>query len=88
MMADVLNRAARARAEAPLQTLEERKQELARTLDTKLAQGYQIESQEGTNAVLLRPGRRHWFGLRPGLTVRCLISVDERGHATSRKIEE
>jgi hypothetical protein len=88
-VAEVLSSRAgdRARDEAPIRTLEERKEQLSLTLDTKVAQGNQIESQNGTSAVVLRPGRRGWFGLVSGLVVKSVVSVDERGHVTSRKIE-
>jgi hypothetical protein len=62
-------------------------QELQRTLRGKRAQGYRIESQDGTQAVLLMRSRRRFFKLFRGHDVRYLLSFDERGHATSRRIE-
>ena len=64
-----------------------RNQEIERTLQEKRAQGYRIESQDDTQAVLLMRSRRRFFSLFRGNDVRCLLSFDERGHATSRRIE-
>jgi hypothetical protein len=65
-----------------------RKEKLAQMLEAKLGQGYQIESQRGTEAILLTRGRRRWFGLFAGRGegARLLISVDEQGRATTRKL--
>ena len=63
----------------------ERKQELARTLQAKLAQGYRIESRSDTRAVLHMGARRRWLGLFRGRTMTYDIVVDERGHASSRR---
>ena len=62
------------------------KQELERTLDAKRAQGYRIESQDGTQAVLLGKGRRRFFNLLAGAEVRYRVSVNEHGRAISRRI--
>ena len=64
-----------------------RTQELERTLQAKRAQGYRVESQDDTQAVLSIRGRRRFFNLRSGDDVRYRLSFDEQGHATSRRIE-
>jgi anti-sigma factor RsiW len=68
-------------------TVDTRKQRLAEILSVKLEQGYQVESQGDTEAVLFTPGRRQWFGLSGGgVGARMIISVDEQGTATTRKL--
>ncbi len=64
------------------------KQKLAEMLEVKLGQGYRIESQGDTEAVLFIQGRRRWFGLFAGSGegVREIISVDEQGTAKTRKL--
>jgi hypothetical protein len=64
-----------------------RDQRLERTLDEKRAQGYQIESQNDTEAVLSMRGQRRFFNLFRGNDVRYLLSFDEQGHASSRRID-
>jgi len=66
-------------------TLAVRTQELARTLKGKLAQGYRIESQNGTQAVLVMRGRKRWFG--PSTDSRQAVSVDEFGATKFEKID-
>jgi hypothetical protein len=66
-------------------TLVSRTQELARTLTTKLAQGYKVESQTDTEAILVIRGRKRWF--RPSKDTRQHVKVDEFGTATFAKIE-
>jgi hypothetical protein len=66
-------------------TLDLRKLELARTVKAKLAQGYKLESQGDTDAVLLMRRPRRWF-VFAGESKRYQIAVDEHGHASSRKI--
>jgi hypothetical protein len=63
----------------------ERKHQLARTLEAKVAQGYRIESQTETQAVLTMGTRRRWFGLASGTMLTYDIAVDERGHVSSRQ---
>lgn len=68
-------------------TVDTRKQRLEQLLNVKLEQGYRVESQGDTEAVLFTPGRRHWFGLFAGGDgARMSISVDEQGAATTRKL--
>jgi hypothetical protein len=56
-------------------------------LEVKLGQGYLIESQCDTEAVLFIRGRRRWFGLFAGSGegVRQIISVDEQGTGEDTK---
>lgn len=55
---------------------------LARTVEGKLTQGYQIESQSDTQAVLVK-GPRRWLGITlPGRTTRAIVSLDQRGYPT------
>ena len=63
-----------------------RNQELERTLKDKRAQGYRIESQNDTQAVLLIRGRRRFFNLLRGHDLRYRLTFDEHGHASSRAI--
>lgn len=67
--------------------LPSRQQEFEQTLEAKCAQGYRIESQGETEAVLLAKSRRRFFKLLGGHDVRYLLSVNEHGRATTRKIE-
>ena len=64
-----------------------RDQELERTLDEKRAQGYEIESQNDIEAVLSMRGRRRFFNMLRGNDVRYLLSFDQQGHASSRRID-
>jgi len=64
-----------------------RDQKLERTLDKKRAQGYRLESRNDTEAVLSMRGRRRFFNLLHGHDERYLLSFDEQGHASSRRIE-
>jgi hypothetical protein len=64
-----------------------RKQELEQTLKGKRAQGYRIESHDDTQAVVLMRSRRRFFHLLRGHDMRYLLSFDEHGHASSRRIE-
>jgi hypothetical protein len=64
-----------------------RKQKLAQMLNVKLEQGYRIESQGDTEAVLVMQGRRPWMGLfGGGESVRQVISIDDQGAAKTRKL--
>jgi hypothetical protein len=68
-------------------TLDTRKQKLAQMLDVKLEQGYRVESRGDTEAVLYTQGRRSLFGLfGTGEGARQMISVDEQGAGTTRKL--
>jgi hypothetical protein len=61
-----------------------REQEIERTLKTKSEQGYRIESQDETQAVLVMRGRRRFFNLVRGEDERYRLTFDEHGHASSR----
>jgi hypothetical protein len=63
-----------------------RAQEFARTLQAKLAQGYTIESQSTTQAILRIKGRKRWF--RPSIVSRQVGSVDEFGTTKFVKIDD
>jgi hypothetical protein len=64
-----------------------RKQKLAEMLKVKLEQGYRIESQGDTEAVLFTKGQRSWLGLfGSGEGARQIISVDDEGRAKTRKL--
>jgi hypothetical protein len=66
-------------------TLHARTQELARTLKTKQAQGYTVESQTDTTAVIVIKGRKRRF--RSSVDSRQIVTVDELGNAKAQKIE-
>ena len=65
-----------------------RQQEFEQALEAKRAQGYRIESQDDTQAVLLGRSRRRFFNLRAGDDVRYLLSFNQHGRLTNRPIEE
>ena len=68
-------------------THDARKQKLGQMLEAKLEQGYQIESQTDTEAVLFTRGHRSWFGRSGrGTGARLTISVDEDGVAKTQKL--
>ena len=67
--------------------VQSREQALESALVGKRAQGFRIESQDDTQAVLLMRKRRRHFKLRRGGDERYLLSVDEHGRSTSRRIE-
>jgi hypothetical protein len=71
-----------------LAAVDTRKQKFAQMLKVKLEQGYRIESQGETEAVLFTRGRRSWFGLLAGRGEggRQMISVDDQGAAKTRKL--
>ena len=58
--------------------------ELARALEVKVEQGYIIESQTDTEAVLMIKGNRRLFS--PSNDSRQVVSVDEGGHVSFKKI--
>jgi hypothetical protein len=66
-------------------TLLARTQELARTLANKRAQGYTVESQTDTTAVLVIKGRKRRF--RSSVDSRQIVTVDELGNAKVQKVE-
>lgn len=74
-------------AESNRSSIGERRQELARTLQAKVAQGYRVESQTDTDAVLRMGTRRRWFRVFSGTQLTYDVKVDEYGHASSRRRE-
>ena len=67
-------------------TLEQRKQRLSELVAERVDQGYTIESQNDTEAVLAMQGRSRWFGLRGRApSARLSISIDEHGRVSRRK---
>ena len=72
-------------AESDRRSTGQRKDELTRTLEAKVAQGYEVESRTDTEAVLRMGARRRWFGLVGGAVSTYDIAVDERGHTSSRR---
>ena len=64
-----------------------REQKIERTLDEKRAHGYRIESRNTNEAVLSMRGRRRFINLFRGEDLRYLLSFDEQGQASSRRIE-
>jgi len=76
--------AALAVAQSPLPT-SERKRILADVLASKTEQGYRIESQTDTEAILVMKSQRRWFGMVGGDTeIRQITSVDEQGRTRTR----
>jgi hypothetical protein len=70
-----------------LVTLDQRKELLNATLKQKAGQGYQIESQTDTDAVLVIKGRRRWFGiLGSAADTRQSTSIDEQGRTKTRRL--
>jgi hypothetical protein len=69
-------------------SLEQRKDQLVETLRLKAEQGYMIESQTDTEAVLVSKGRpSRWLGLvGGGHDTRQAISIDGRGRAITRSL--
>lgn len=60
--------------------------ELARVIEARVAQGYQVESQTDDKAVLTVNGRKRMFGLRRGEEQRIEVTVNEHGRAVSRNL--
>jgi hypothetical protein len=66
-------------------SVDQRKHLLASTLEKKVEQGYQIESQTDTSATVLIKGHRRWFGMiAGGADTRQTLSIDDQGHITTR----
>jgi hypothetical protein len=59
----------------------ERTEKLELLIAEKLQQGYWVESQGDTEAVLVSHGPRRWFGRGPRQeNTRETVTVDEQGH--------
>ena len=72
-------------APGPLVSLAQRKDKLARILEKKVEQGYEIESQTETGAILVTKARRRWFGLfGTPAAERQSTSIDEYGRTKTR----
>ncbi len=69
------------RPERPL-SIAERTEKLELLIAKRLQQGYWVESQGDTEAVLVSLGPRRWFGrVGPhGESTREAVTVDEQGH--------
>ena len=71
----------------PVLSLEQRKELFAEVLRRKLEQGYEIESQTETEAILVTKGRRRWSGMlgsKPD--TRQSTSIDEKGQPSTRPL--
>jgi hypothetical protein len=66
--------------------VDSRRDELTRTLEAKLAQGFEVESETDTKAVLVMKGRRRWFGLSNSPSVRYEVTLGDDGRAKSRRL--
>jgi hypothetical protein len=72
-------------AEPPNLSTAERKARLAEVLVGKTEQGYEIESQTDTEAILVTKGRRRWFGMGGNnASTRLITSIDEQGNTRTR----
>ena len=67
--------------------VQSREQAFESVLVGKREQGYRIELHDAKQAVLLMRKRRRFFNLRRGGDERYLLSIDEHGKSTSRRIE-
>jgi hypothetical protein len=71
--------------EPPSLSTADRKARLAEVLVKKTAQGYVIESQTDTEAILVTKGRKRWFGMGANsASSRQITSIDEQGNARTR----
>ena len=57
---------------------------LARAVEAKLAEGFEIESQDDKHAVLVKAPRKYLGVTMPGPAIRAVVSIDDRGHPTVR----
>jgi mRNA-degrading endonuclease HigB of HigAB toxin-antitoxin module len=75
-------------AETALDTIEPelRKARFAKLLATKVEQGYDVESQGETDAVIATRGRRRRFHSQV-VGKRQRISIDEQGNTTTHGLE-
>jgi hypothetical protein len=63
----------------------DRKELLAQAVDARLEQGYQIESQNDSQAILTMKGRKRRF--HASTESRQLLTIDEQGHPSFKKID-
>jgi hypothetical protein len=70
----------------PTPTVTDRREKFAQLLTTKVEQGYDVESQGDTEAVIVTRGRRRRFR---STTVgnRQRIGIDEQGRVTTHALE-
>jgi hypothetical protein len=70
---------------SPEEETDSREAAFALALASKLEQGYHLESQGKTDAVLFTKGRRRWFGLVAGPQGRRRrIALEEDGRVSTR----
>ena len=62
-----------------------RRIEFARMLEARVEQGWRIESQRDTNAILVMKGRKRLF--RSSVDSRQAVSVDELGVSSFEKLD-
>ena len=62
----------------------EARERLQRAVEEKLAEGFQLESQDDREVVLVRMPRRYLGVTMPGSETRAVVSLDERGYPTVR----
>jgi len=65
---------------------DERRDALSQAVDSRLEQGYTVESRDDTQAVLLMKGRKRF--MRASSESRQLVTVDETGKARFQKMDE
>jgi hypothetical protein len=72
---------------SPQEETDAREAAFARTLAAKLEQGYHLESQGKTDAILFTNGRRRWFGLIAGPDgQRRRIALEADGSISTRDL--
>ena len=68
--------------------LGKRKGALAAFLETKVGEGFAIETHTDTHAILVGPRRKSiWSRLRPGKSDRYVVQVDEHGRVSMTTAE-
>jgi hypothetical protein len=70
----------------PAPTVTDRREKFAQLLTTKVEQGYDVESQGDTEAVIVTRGRRRRFRSTP-VGNRQRIGIDEQGRVTTHALE-
>lgn len=67
--------------------LGQRKRALAAFLETKVAEGFRIETHTDTHAIVVQGRRPFWSRLRGGDGSRYVVQVDELGDVTMNPAE-
>ena len=67
---------------APRSVHREARVRLLQAVEAKVAQGFQVESQDELQAVLVKGPRRCLGITLPGGTTRATVSLDQRGYPT------